>query len=468
MFTPPCSPPTIRRGAALGAALLLSLPVAAQSPASWVGAYREAARRLIGAAMSETFAWKRLVTLTDRFGHRLAGSSTLDGAIAWAADEMRADGLENVGLEPVVVPKWVRGSESAELLEPARQALAMLGLGGSVATPPEGIEAEVLVVSSFDDLDARAAEVKGRIVLYNVPFTTYGETVQYRGAGASRAARHGALAALVRAVGPVGLRTPHTGGLNYAADLPRIPAAAISAEDAERLGRLQASGVRIRVRLKMEARFEPDVPSANVVGEWRGRERPDEVVVVGCHIDSWDVGTGATDDAVGCVVTWEAVRLIKALDLRPRRTVRVVLFTNEENGLRGGLGYRDRHRDELANHVMMLEADLGVFWPQTIGFTGSDAARAIVAQASTLIAGLGFDRITQSGGGADIGPSVSAAGIPSMALQGDPDRYFVVHHTPADTVDRIAPSEVARAAAAVAVMAYVVADLPEPLPRAGR
>jgi carboxypeptidase Q len=468
MSTNPGFQSMILRGAALGLALFLVPRVAAQPSASWVEAYREPARQLIGAAMADTSGWKRLAELTDRFGHRLAGSPTLDRAIAWSAETMRMDGFESVGLEPVMVPRWVRGHESVELVEPVRQPLAMLGLGGSVATPPEGLEADVLVVSSFSELDARAADVKGRIVLYNVPYTTYGETVQYRGSGASRAARHGAVAALVRSVGPVGLRTPHTGGMSYAADLPRIPTAAISAEDADRLGRLQALGQRVRVRLKMEARFEPDVESANVVGEWRGRERPEEIVVVGCHVDSWDVGTGASDDAVGCIVTWEAVRLMKALDLRPRRTVRVVLFTNEENGLRGGLGYRDRHRDELSRHVMMLEADLGVFWPQTIGFTGSDAARAVVTQAATLIAGVGFDRITQNGGGADIGPSVAAAGIPSMALQGDPDRYFVVHHTPADTIDRIAPSEVARATAAIAVMTYVVADLPERLPGTGR
>jgi carboxypeptidase Q len=466
--------PTLRlrrsRWIQIAATLLLfaasSLAVSGDQPAEWVNAYREPASRLIGAAMSDSTAWNRLAEMTDRFGHRLAGSSSLEGAITWAADLMRKDGFENVALEPVMVPRWVRGRESVELIEPVVESLAMLGLGGSVATPPEGIEAEVLVVSSFADLDARGPEAKGRIVLYDVPYTNYGETVRYRGAGASRAAQLGAVAALVRAVGPVGLRTPHTGGMGYAEGVARIPVAAISAEDSARLARLQQRGQRIRVRLKMEARFEAETASANVVGELRGREKPGEVVVVGCHIDSWDVGTGASDDAVGCVVTWEAVRLMKTLNLRPRRTVRVVLFTNEENGLRGGLGYRDRHREELASHVMMLEADLGVFWPQVLGFTGSDAARATVTQAVTLLMSLGFDRVTPDGGGADIGPSVAAAGIASMALRGDPDRYFLVHHTPADTIDRIDRSEVARATAAIAVMTYVVADLPERLPAA--
>jgi carboxypeptidase Q len=305
--------------------------------------YRDVAARIIKEATADASAWRRLAELTDTFGHRLSGSPQLELAIAWAAAQMKKDGLENVRTEPVMVPHWVRGQESLELVEPSRQPLVMLGLGGSVGTPPEGIEAPAVVVRSFADADAKGEWLRGKIVVYNAPFTNYGETVQYRSNGASHAARYGAAAVLVRAVGPPGLRTAHTGGMRYAPNAPQIPAASISVEDAERLQRLQDREVPIVLRLRMGARTLPDAESANVIAELRGHERPDEIVVVGGHIDSWDVGTGAMDDGGGCIVTWEAVRLLKRLNLRPRRTIRVVLWTNEENGLRGAVAYRDRH-----------------------------------------------------------------------------------------------------------------------------
>ena len=308
----------------------------------WIDAYRDAASRIIGDAMATTFAWERLALLGDTFGHRLSGSKALEDAIQWTVSEMKKDGLENVHTEPVKVPYWVRGRESAEITSPRQRPLVMLGLGNSIGTPADGIEADVLIVHSFEDLDANRARVNGRIVLYNVPFTSYGETVQFRGNGPSRAAAHGAVAALVRSVGPAGLRLAHTGALRYADGVPQIPAAAITTEDADLLQRMQDRGTTPRVRLRMEAKFLPDTDSFNVVGELRGRERPGEVVVVGGHIDSWDVGTGSTDDGGGCVVTWEALRIMKKLNLRPRRTVRVVFWTNEENGTRGANAYRDR------------------------------------------------------------------------------------------------------------------------------
>jgi carboxypeptidase Q len=338
----------------------------------------------------------------------------------------------------------------------------MLGLGNSVGTPPEGIEADLLIVHSFDELDAAGTKVKGRIVLYNVPFTTYGETVRHRTSGASRASALGAVASLVRSVGPPGLRTPHSGALNYEEGSPQIPAAAITTEDADRLQRMVDRGTAVRLRLKMEAKMLPDADSFNVIGEIRGRERPDEVVVLGGHFDSWDVGTGSTDDGGGCVVTWEVLRLMKKLNLRPRRTIRVVLWTNEENGSRGGLAYRDRYAAQLANHVMMLESDSGVFRPTGFGFSGSDAARAKVRDIATLLRGIQADRIGASGGGADIGPSVAAGKIPAMSLEVD-GNYFLIHHTPADTMDKIDPMDMSRASAAIAVMAYVVAEMPERL-----
>jgi carboxypeptidase Q len=447
--------------------LLVLLPVAvvADGTPAWLDVYRAPAARLIAEATRDNFAWERLAALTDAIGARLSGSPQLDRAIAWAVAEMKRDGLDNVHTEKVMVPKWIRGNESAELVEPSHRALAMLGLGGSVATPRDGIEASVLVVHGFEELEAHAAKMRGRIVLLNVAFTSYGETVRYRQRGASRAARHGAAAVLVRSIGPDGLRLPHTGAVEYEAGAPRIPAAAISSEDADALDRMTARGNRVIVRLRMDGHAEPDVESANVVAEIRGRERPDEVVVVSGHLDSWDVGAGATDDGGGCVVSWEALRIMKKLNLRPRRTVRVVLWTNEENGGRGGLAYRDRHRAELAGHVAMIESDNGVFRPAGFGFTGSDTARQTVTAIASLLSDLPASSIVAGGDGADITPSVQEAHIPGLSLEVDSSTYFTIHHTQADTVDKIDPVEMAKCAAAMTVMAYVLADIPERLAR---
>jgi carboxypeptidase Q len=370
---------------------------------------------------------------------------------------MKKDGLDNVHKEPVMVPKWVRGRESLQLIDPVRQPLPVLGLGNSVGTPAAGIEADVVVVKDFDELTAKASAVKGRIVLFNAVFTSYGATVAYRRSGPSRAAALGASAILIRAVGPTGLRTPHTGATVYDDGVPKIPGAAISAEDADRFQRLSDRGVRIRVKLSMEAHFDADSQSFNVVADLRGRELPNEIVLVGGHFDSWDVGAGASDDAGGCIVTWEALRLMKKLGIQPRRTVRVVLFTNEENGLRGGNGYRDAHAAELKNHIAMLESDGGVFDPAGFGFTGPDSARGIVTAIASLLKSIGASTVAASGGGADIGPSAEAAGIPMLShnVTGD---YFLIHHTDADTIARITPKQVSDNAAAIAVMAYVLAE----------
>jgi carboxypeptidase Q len=443
---------------------LIVAPARSQSGA-WLDPFREPAGRLIQVATADDFAWQRLAELTDTYGSRLSGSANLERAIEWAIETMKADGLENVRAEPVLVPTWVRGHESAEIVDPPRHPVAMLGLGGTVPTPPGGLEAEVVAVRSFDELRARRDEVRGRIVLYDVPYTTYAETVTYRVSGARVAAQYGAVAALVRSVGPIGLRTAHTGSVQYGSGDPAIPAASVAAEDANRMVRLIARGRRVRMRLVLEGRYEPDSQSANVVGELIGHERPDEIVLLGCHFDSWDVGTGASDDAVGCIVTWEAARLMKALDLRPRRTVRIVLFTNEENGLRGATAYAARYASSAGNHVFALESDSGVFEPATLGFTGSAAARKMMMQIGELLGPLGFPPIGSGGGGADIGPIAHAGNVPAMAYLGDPSQYFVVHHTHADTVERIPPEAVSKAAAAIAVIAYVIAEMPERLPR---
>jgi carboxypeptidase Q len=434
--------------------------VAAQSESgTWLDAYRQPAARIIAEATRDDFAWRRLALLTDVAGHRLSGTPQLDKAIQWAVAEMKRDGLENVHTEAVMVPKWVRGRESAEMLEPARHSIAMLGLGESVGTPAAGIQAEVLVVRSFDDLDQNAAKAKGRIVVFNIPFTTYNDSRPIRSNAATRAARYGGVAAIVRSVAPPGLRLAHTGSLAYGNGVAKIPGAAIATEDADRLQRMADRGEKIVIRLQMEAHFEPDVESANVIGEIRGREKPDEIVVVGGHLDSWDVGAGASDDGGGCVATWEALRLIKKLGLQPRRTVRVVLFTNEENGTRGARAYRDRHMAELANHVMMLEADDGLFPPVSFGVTSNQKAFESVVAIASLLKSINADHVAPGGGGSDIDPSVQAGKIPSLSYDGTGD-YFVIHHTQADTVDKIDPADISRASAAVAVLTYVVADMP--------
>jgi carboxypeptidase Q len=363
-----------------------------------------------------------------------------------------------------MVPRWVRGQESATLLEPRVQNLAMLGLGGSVGTPADGITAEVLVVSSFDELAARADEAAGRIVLYDVEWQGYGPTVQYRGRGAVEAARVGAVASMIASVGSASLYTPHTGGMGYEEGVPRIPHTAITIEDSRMLRRMQDRGQRIVVELEMEAHFLPDSPSRNVIAEVVGSEFPDEIVVLGGHSDSWDVGQGAMDDGGGCVAAWEAVRLIKALGLRPKRTVRVALWTNEENGLRGGTAYRDTHLAALGDHLLAIESDGGVFRPSGMGFTGSDEAFEILQAIGTLLEPIGAGTMTRGGGGADIGP-IMGEGVPGASPNVDESRYFDYHHTHADTMDKLDPRDVALNVAMLAVVAYTVANWDERLPR---
>jgi carboxypeptidase Q len=444
---------------------LVVLSVACDASAQTVAdRYREAASRIITRATKDSAAWNRLAVLTETFGHRFSGSESLERAIDWTLAEMRQDALDGVRGEPVMVPRWVRGTESVELISPRRQALPMLGLGGSIATPAQGITADVMVVKSYDDLRARASEAKGKIVLFNVPFTVYGQTVAYRSGGAVAAARVGAVASLVRSITPYSMRTPHTGGMAYNDSVPKIPHAAVTPEDADMIARMIERGQRVQVRLTMTARMMPDAQSRNVVAELRGTASPDEVVVMGGHIDSWDVGRGAMDDAGGVVVAWEAIRILKELGLRPRRTIRVVGWTNEENGLRGGNAYRDAHRAELDKHIAAIESDGGVFKPLGFGFTGSDSAFAIVRQIGTLLAGIGAGEITRGGGGADIGP-IMALGVPGLGLNVDGTKYFWYHHTDADTVDKLDQREVALCVAVMAVMAYVLADMPDRLPR---
>lgn len=437
-------------------------PTPLPPPTVKIDAYRAAAARIIGAALTSDRAYSRLAHLTDHIGNRLSGSQSLERAIEWAVAEMKRDGLDNVRPEKVMVPHWVRGEESLEMLTPVPRKLQVLGLGNSVGTPAEGVSAEAIVVRDFAELDRLGEKVRGKIVVYNAPFTDYGATVVYRLQGASRAARYGAVAALVRSITPVSLQTLHTGAMNYDPSQPRIPVAAVTIEVAEFLQRMNDRGDHPTLRLKMEAKFLPDAQSANVIAELKGSERPDEVIVIGGHFDSWDVGQGAHDDGGGCIVAWETIRLLKELGLRPRRTIRVVLYTNEENGLRGGNAYRDAHRAEIAKHILAIESDSGVFRPEGFGLaeTAPLQARSNMQEIARLLAGIGADQIAATGGGADIGP-ITREGVVGASLDVDGTHYFDIHHTPADTFDKVNPRELALCVATMAVMAYTVADMPE-------
>ena len=465
----------MRRCAPFVAAFLLTPVCFAAGNKTEVASYQDAANKLIDAALADDAGLNRLEYLCYRIGHRLSGSAALEQAIAWGADEMKKAGLANVHTIPVKVPHWVRGRESAEMLEPLQKPLFMLGLGGSIATPPAGITADVVTVSTFDELEklGRTA-VEGKIVLFDAPFVTYTQTVLYRTNGASHAAHLGAVAALVRSVTPRSLRDPHTGAMNYSPNDPKIPTAAVSVEDAMWIHGLTKSGQKVRVHLTMEAHIEPDADSADVMGEIVGREKPDEVVVIGGHIDSWDVGQGAHDDGGGIMAALEAVALIKKLGLQPRRTIRVVFWTNEENGGRGGLAYRDWAATQPGKHIAAIEMDGGAEKP-----TGFDVAVGQptprgetriqptlpqgLMQRATAIAALlkkiDATKIEPGNGEADIDP-IMATGVPGFGLRTVGTHYFDYHHTQADTFDKIVPDEFKRCAAAMAVMSYVLADLP--------
>ena len=426
--------------------------------------YVETSLKIISKSLTDSTAYNRLGYMCDTFGPRLSGSKNLENAINWILKEMNSDGLENVRGEKVAVPTWIRGKESATLLSPFKKELSMLGLGGSIATPRGGLKAEVIVVNDWDELESRSNEIPGKIVLFNAPFTSYGETVAYRYSGASAAAKHGAVASLIRSIGPWSMNTPHTGVMAYNDDVQKIPNAALTMEDAMMLSRIHDRGNKIIVKLDMNARMVADRWSHNVLGEIKGSIYPEEVVVVGGHIDSWDVGQGAHDDGGACIASWEVLRLIKELGLKPKRTIRCVMWTNEENGGKGNKGYRDMHLDEMDKHVLAIESDGGVFSPKGFGFSGNDSAREIVEEIHELMKPIGANTISDGGRAADVAP-LNDEGVPVMSLKVDGSKYFWYHHTDADTFDKVDFNEFNRCVAAMAIMAYVVADLDEPLPR---
>ena len=451
--------------------VLASFPVRIAAEPSLTETYRETADRIVAAAMADTEGFEKLTYLTTSIGNRLSGSKSLERAIDWAYEGMREEKLDNVRKLPVQVPHWERGRESARMLAPVEKPLAILGLGGSVGTPKGALTASVVAVRSFEELAALGRDgVQGKIVLYAVPWMGYGETVRYRASGASRAADLGALAALVRSATGRSLYTPHTGSLRYDEGSTPIPAAAVTVEDAEWMVRLIASGQEVRVELSMDGRMLPDAESFNVVAEIAGRVKPDEVVVMGGHLDSWDVGQGAHDDGAACMAAWQALTILKKLGLTPRRTLRVVLWTNEENGLRGARAYRDFLEDDVSSHVAAIEMDGGAERPIGFGLglrsgertDASDAAYeealAMLRPIGALLSSIDATEIRKGGGGADIGPLMDQ-GVPGLGLRTVGEHYFDWHHTEADTLDKVEPDNVRRAIALLAVMGFVLADM---------
>ncbi|HUM03501.1 MAG TPA: M28 family peptidase [Thermoanaerobaculia bacterium] len=434
-------------------------------------AMRAEMESLVGAALTSSRAPEILRGLTDSVGPRLAGSAGDRAAVAWGVATLRALGFSNVRAEKVLVPVWRRISESASMTAPVRQLFAVAALGGSVSTPDEGITAEVVEADSLAAVDALGERARGKIVFIWKKTERrrdgggYGETVPIRHGGAARAAKFGALAVLIRSVGTDDNRLPHTGAMDYDAKTPKIPAAALSTPDADLLHRALAEGRPVTVTLKIKTETGPDAESANVIGEIPGREKPDEIVLVGGHLDSWDLGTGAVDDGAGCSISIEAARLIGALPQRPRRTIRVVLFANEENGLRGGRGYAVDHASELSKHVAAIEADAGGDRATGYSWNAAPAAGAFMKEMEAFLAGIGADRFVKGGsGGADISPLL-ASGIPLLGLRNDSSRYFDVHHTANDTYDKVDPVQLNQATAAMVAMTYALAEAAEPLPR---
>jgi carboxypeptidase Q len=429
------------------------------------------------AALASDYAWRQVAHLSENIGPRLSGSPQAQAAVDYVAGELRHMGLE-VKLERVMAPHWVRGEERAELVEFPGQAagttqkIVLTALGNSAPTPADGLTAEVVVVNGFDELTALGREkVEGRIVLFNEKFdkrmaaqgrggSAYGEAVAYRRSGAKAAKALGALASLVRSVGSADYRLPHTG---YSAPAG-IPAAAVTAEDADLIAHLAGQG-RVRIHLLLTPKTLPDIQSYNVIADLEGTERPEQVVIVSGHLDSWDLGTGATDDAAGVAVAMETADLCKQLGLRPRRTLRVIAWMDEENRGSGSEAYLAEHKNAFGDHVAAIESDSGAGHP--LGFTGSfnPTTEEALRPVSKVLRPIGATLMQNTGSAeADVDP-MADRGVPVFGLMQDLRAYFNYHHTAADTLDKIDPHELAENAAAMAVLAYAIADMPQPIPR---
>jgi carboxypeptidase Q len=433
--------------------------------------------QLRDAALADDYAYQQVAHLTDNIGPRPEGSAQAQAAVEYVTEELRQLGLE-VHQEKVMAPRWVRGRESAELVEYPGQAagttqkIVLTALSGNTPTSPEGITASVVVVNSFAELKALGRDkVAGKVVLFNVLFDhrkaadglaqdAYEEATIYRGLGAKRAAQLGAVAALVRSVGNADYRLPHTG---WSAPAP-IPAGAVTSEDAGLIARLAAEG-NVRMHLVLTSYTGKPVLSYNVVGDLKGAEHPEQVVIVSGHLDSWDLGTGAIDDAAGVAVAMETAQLIQTLHLHPKRTIRVIAWMDEENGGAGHDAYTQQHAAELADHVGAIESDLGASHPLGFWTRTSPAALPWLHPVQEILRSFGANLMKPSPETAsDIEP-LSKAGVPAFSLIQDARTYFNYHHTAADTLDKIVPEELRENAAAMAVLAYALAGMPDPLPR---
>ncbi|TKC96349.1 M20/M25/M40 family metallo-hydrolase [Polyangium fumosum] len=428
--------------------------------------------KLQSAAQTDSRAYDMVRSLVDEVGPRLAGSLGDKAAVAWALRTLKDKGLENVRAEKVMVPHWERGQESGRLVAPYAHTLAITALGGSVGTPPKGLEGEIVMVESLDAMAAMdEAKVKGKIVFFSAPMTRtsdgsgYGKVAGIRHRGAVAAAKKGAIGVLLRSIGTDHDRLPHTGAMGYEKDVPKIPAAALAVPDAELLARLVGQGKPVRVSFSLGAKLLPDAESANVIGEVKGREKPDEIVLLGAHLDAWDLGQGAIDDGAGCAAVVEAARLVLGLGTRPRRTIRVVLFANEENGLRGAVAYAKDHAAELDKHQLALEIDLGSGRVHTTRFLVADASRPVAERIASLVSPLGiqYDK-APARGGADLIP-LHAAAVPIVDLHQDATNYFDVHHTANDTLDKVTKEDLDQVVGAVATVAWAAAEAPETFAR---
>ncbi len=467
-------------------AILCALPLFAQRPADTTPSpfspqALEQMKRVQQTALASDYAYRITAHLTDNIGPRLAGSPQAQAAVEYIAAEMRKLGLE-VTLEKCAVSHWVRGVESGELVDYPGQApktnqkIVLTALGGSVATPAGGLTADLVVVNNFDELSALGREkVQGKIVLYNAKFdkqlaaaglagAAYGQAVAYRGRGASTAARLGAVASLIRSVGGADYRLPHTGVLRYAPDAPKIPAGAVTAEDADLIARLAAQG-RVRMHLTLTPQELPPAESYNVIGDLKGSEHPEQLVIVSGHLDSWDLGTGAIDDAAGVAVAMQAAQVMQQLGLKPKRTLRVIAWMDEEFGLFGARSYARQHAAGMANHFAAVESDLGAGHAMGISFAGPRELQALLRPVAGILQSSGAGVLRASDDvGSDIS-SLTAAGVPSFSPLQDAHTYFDYHHTPADTLDKIVPRELQENAAVMSVLGYALTNIPVELPR---
>jgi carboxypeptidase Q len=460
-----------------------SSPSASPSPTPVVFSAQTLAdlKRLQQAALTSDYAYRRVAHLSNNIGPRLTGSAQAAKAVEYVASELKAIGCE-VQLERVMVPHWVRGEETAALVQFPGQAanttqkIVLCALGDSVATSADGIEAEVIAVRNFDELKSLPREkVAGKIVLFNYPFDkqmaaegrggeAYGEAVVYRADGPSAAARQGAVACLIRSVGGADYRLPHTGQTDYAMDASKIPAGAVTAEDADLIADLVRQGP-VRMKLVLTPQTLPDVESANVIGDIKGSEHPEQVIIVSGHLDSWDMGTGAIDDGAGVAVSMEAANLIQKLHLKPKRTIRVIAWMNEENGLAGSKQYAKDHEKEWMNHFAAMETDSGADHPLGINIKAKPEVKKTFAPVAAILQGSGAGMLNLvEHCGADIGP-MEKAGVPAFSPIQDSRFYFNYHHTAADTLDKIVPKQLAENSAVVAVAGYALANMEQPLPR---